>query len=1023
GDYAVRFVESTLPNGAKFTQRDQGGDEALDSDAAANGFTSCITLAPGENNDTIDAGINAPPIAKLGDFVFEDANRNGIQDNGEAGVQGVTVQLYRCVNGVRDAFVTEVTTDANGEYLFDNLQPGEYQVEFVASSLPSGFVFSPQDQGGDDAADSDADPTSGVTDCLTLQAGDDIRTVDAGINQPAKASLGDRVFFDTDGDGVQDPGENGVPNITVELFTCVGGTPDTKVSDTTTDANGMYLFADLDAGDYAVRFVESTLPNGAKFTQRDQGGDEALDSDADPATGFTACVTLNNGDVNRDLDAGVVEGIDLELAKIVDQPAPSLNDNVVFTITVLNNSNPDATGVIVTDDFPAGLTPISTDAGAAATINGQVVTWDIGTVDGQASVSINITASVDAEATLRNCAEVTAANEDDVDSTPNDGQGDDFACATVTSDGSSGGGGGGVESDGNMASKLANRLFERRQNAMFATGNRRVASPVIMAANDFAPRISSNVNGVNIATFFPEDGPQESQPFVVTPDDLLGITNATSVFATDYLRVDGRRLGAVIGLTSPSGSIYDHAKTTCDRLGGGRLDDVQRIAVGDQTYILSTLFHPTGHVDYAISFVAYRTGTSYVIDSQFAPDIYEVPAGVDEVLNFQVWTVAPRYSAHLVEEIIAKLDAEGDVSFLNETTAPSVPPVYIESGAYRNGVLTLNVVNTTGAAYTTTLRGSTTDTETEASNQLRMPFERTLSVPAPVAPARSVQIQVETGSIFDAELALADGDVALDRVYWADGPWGTSEGAATITEFTTFAQDEAPVEAGTFRIERDAYITGTVTDHAALFRYIRPNAQPVDLSSFDALTFTAYGQGRLRVVLEQAANTDGDHYAFDVRLTNTPRTFTIAYDDFYQSLGTTGFNGEGITTMVFYMIGDGQISQPFDLVLEGVAFVGGSSSVAVEDPTETPDGFALAQNYPNPFNPSTTIGFMVPQAAPVSLVVYDLLGRPVQTLVDGTVAAGAHEVVFEAGNLPSGTYVYRLQAGGQTFTRTLVLMK
>ncbi|MEM6645891.1 MAG: T9SS type A sorting domain-containing protein, partial [Bacteroidota bacterium] len=81
------------------------------------------------------------------------------------------------------------------------------------------------------------------------------------------------------------------------------------------------------------------------------------------------------------------------------------------------------------------------------------------------------------------------------------------------------------------------------------------------------------------------------------------------------------------------------------------------------------------------------------------------------------------------------------------------------------------------------------------------------------------------------------------------------------------------------------------------------------------------------------------------------------------------------------------------------------------------------QNYPNPFNPSTNIGFTVPQASPVSLVVYDLLGRPVQTLVDGTVAAGAHEVVFEAGNLPSGTYVYRLQAGGQTLTRTLVLMK
>ncbi|GAB5519824.1 MAG: hypothetical protein RhofKO_20750 [Rhodothermales bacterium] len=88
-----------------------------------------------------------------------------------------------------------------------------------------------------------------------------------------------------------------------------------------------------------------------------------------------------------------------------------------------------------------------------------------------------------------------------------------------------------------------------------------------------------------------------------------------------------------------------------------------------------------------------------------------------------------------------------------------------------------------------------------------------------------------------------------------------------------------------------------------------------------------------------------------------------------------------------------------------------------------PTTLTLEANYPNPFNPSTTIGFSLPQTAPVRLVVYDLLGRPVQTLVDDTINAGTHEVVFEATDLPSGSYLYRLETNGQTSTRLLTLLK
>jgi len=90
---------------------------------------------------------------------------------------------------------------------------------------------------------------------------------------------------------------------------------------------------------------------------------------------------------------------------------------------------------------------------------------------------------------------------------------------------------------------------------------------------------------------------------------------------------------------------------------------------------------------------------------------------------------------------------------------------------------------------------------------------------------------------------------------------------------------------------------------------------------------------------------------------------------------------------------------------------------------ETPETFVLHQNYPNPFNPETRIRFGVPETAQVTLVVYDVLGRQVKVLVDGVRKAGTYEAVFEAGNLPSGTYIYRLETPQGSFVQTMLLLK
>lgn len=92
-------------------------------------------------------------------------------------------------------------------------------------------------------------------------------------------------------------------------------------------------------------------------------------------------------------------------------------------------------------------------------------------------------------------------------------------------------------------------------------------------------------------------------------------------------------------------------------------------------------------------------------------------------------------------------------------------------------------------------------------------------------------------------------------------------------------------------------------------------------------------------------------------------------------------------------------------------------------PGNIPSGFSLAQNYPNPFNPTTVIGFTVPEAADLSLIVYSLLGTPVQTLAEGRFAPGTYRAVVNATLLASGPYFYQLRTNRLVMTRKMLLVR
>ncbi|OKH38898.1 hypothetical protein NIES2101_35770 [Calothrix sp. HK-06] len=278
GDYKVQFVQPDGFNGVSVAN--VGANDEIDSDGL---ISDVVNLSPGENDTTVDSGFYK--TASLGDKVFNDANNNGIQDAGEVGVNGVKVQLINPVDG---SVIGTTTTDTNGAYTFSGLKPGDYQVKFTS---PTGYIFSTANV-GDDAKDSDANSTTGLTQTVTLTSGEYNGTLDAGLVQ--LASLGNFVFEDKNANGIQEAGEAGIANATVKLLDAVGNV----ITTTTTNANGLYSFANLRPGDYKVQFVQPDGFNGVSVAN--VGANDEIDSDGL----ISDVVNLSPGENDTTVDAG-----------------------------------------------------------------------------------------------------------------------------------------------------------------------------------------------------------------------------------------------------------------------------------------------------------------------------------------------------------------------------------------------------------------------------------------------------------------------------------------------------------------------------------------------------------------------------------------------------------------------------------------------------------------------------------------------------------------------------------------------
>jgi subtilisin family serine protease len=272
-------------------------------------------------------------------------------------------------------------------------------------------------------------------------------------------------------------------------------------------------------------------------------------------------------------------------------------------------------------------------------------------------------------------------------------------------------------------------------------------------------------------------------------------------------------------------------------------------------------------------------------------------------------------------------------------------------------------------------------------------------------PGGDANYYVMTGTSMAAPLVAGAVALILDRYP-----------SATPSQIYAALQNNATTDGYTGSIPNNTWGYGKLDIYDA----INDPAVPVELS-----TFSAINNGST-VIISWRTETEIQNYGFEVERKegNTPSSFANDNTNSFEKIGFVQGNGNSNSPKEYTFVDNSAKTGKYFYRLKQIDSDGSTSySKVIEIDLNTPKKYELSQNYPNPFNPITSINFILPISGHVRLTLLNILGEELRTLVNEFKEAGIHTINFDARDLESGVYIYKIEAGSFTQTRKMVFLK
>jgi choice-of-anchor A domain-containing protein/uncharacterized repeat protein (TIGR01451 family) len=1052
------YVKVNVPAGYNISPINQGSNDEKDSDIGGDGQSACFDVMAGVSNNSVDAGLYTTPqnLACIGDFVWLDLNHNGIQDAGEPGLYGVTAALYRCSD---NGLVAWTTTNYFGQYAFPNIPAGDYYVKFT---VPTGYTVSPALQGGNQALDSNPDAT-GKTACFTVAGGTSNVTIDAGMypTPSDKGSIGDFVWKDLNGNGIQDANEPGVPGVTVELRKC---SDHSLVASTTTDATGHYVFANVPAGSY---FVKVIIPSGYTVSPIHQGSNDALDSDFG-TDGQTACFDVVGGVNNNTIDAGLVPPVttDLEVTKSASKIFLQCGEDFTYTVTVKNNGPVAASAVVVTDLEPAGA-DFTGSTPSQGTYNPTTGEWNVGNLAVGASATLTLNAKVDCTELSTSSLTLGAAEGYNI-----------FVFNDLNQTGTSIQGKAAVGGNATMAaySSIGSGLAANSGNVLVVGGNLTMVNGTVANGNVVyggttnLPQPSVTVPGGTLIHASPVNFAAAQAALSSLSGTLAGYgANGTTAFqwgsltltgtdpALNVFNVSGSDISAsnnfVINVPNGSVVIVNISGQNPVWTGGMSLNGA---AAGNALFnfyqaqtlkiqgidVKGTVLAPLAALDFPSGIVSGQaivkslTGAGQFCNTPF---IGSIPAS-------KSFTNTAMITGNSPVDIIASNNSSSVTVTVG--TQPGnggqQPPICQFDGmisAFAFDCCNMYAATQGGKVYRSSDGGKTWQLFSEGLNAAYI-WALTV-VDGTVFAATEQGIYVFNGTKWTL---VGCGNYDVHDLVGCNGTLYAATWGHGIQMSNDYGLNWIPVNTGFTVLPYIQSLTAVngyiyaATLGSGIYRLQCGGTTWTPVSTSCQSFWSISG---CQNYLYAASYGDGLYQSCDGttwnKVTTLPCPYIYSIDvapcgkvfvsslmggvysscDNGASWTQMGFDGYNVCAVVV----DPATENVYLGTKAGEVYMLDASLTAVEGKDRLPKEFSLSQNYPNPFNPSTTISFAIPVAGKYTLKIYDMLGQEVTTLVNKELSAGYHKVVFDASRMSSGMYIYRLSGTNVQMIRKMMLVK